>query len=73
MKKINNKTKNWKWIVQNKNTGLFCNKDIRYSYTKSLKNSKLFPSRSAARSMKFEDETVKKVLFQGKNVIHIVS
>ena len=70
---MKNKSKNFNWIVQNKKTGMFFNKDLRYSYTKSLKNANLFGSRSNARNAKFEDETVKKVLVENKNPIKIIS
>lgn len=74
MKNKKSTSKNWKWIVQNKSTGLFFNKNKRYSYTKELKNAEAFNSRSVARNAKFEDETVKKVLISGKSIpIKIIS
>ena len=60
-----------RWIIKNKNTGEFLNKDSRYCYTKNLKNAMLINSRSKARTNKESDEIVCKVKIEN-NQIHFV-
>lgn len=71
MVKNNKKESTIRWIIKNKNTGEFLNKDSRYFYTKSLKNAMLINSRSKARTNKEEDEIVCKVKVEN-NQIHFV-
>jgi hypothetical protein len=71
MVKNNKKESAIRWIIKNKNTGEFLNKDSRYFYTKSLKNAMLINSRSKARNNKESDEIVCKVKLEN-NQIHFV-
>jgi hypothetical protein len=60
-----------RWILKNKRTGEFLNKDARYTYTKNIKNAMLMNSRSKARQNKEDDEIVCKVKLEN-NQIHII-
>jgi hypothetical protein len=71
MVKNNKKESTIRWIIKNKNTGEFLNKDSRYFYTKSLKNAMLINSRRTARTNKESDEIVCKVKVEN-NQIHFV-
>ena len=68
----NNKNKSTMWVVQNKNTGKFFNKNTRYEYTPLLKNAQVFESRDFARNVKSMNETVKKVSVCGYTPIKLV-
>lgn len=65
---MNTKNKNQFWVIQNKNTGAFLNKDARYEYTKNIKNALLIPTRIKARNTKTEFEIIQKVCVKGKDI-----
>jgi hypothetical protein len=60
--------KNQFWIIQNKLTGEFLNKDSRYQYTKKIRNAYLVPTRSSARSIKNNSEIIQKVLVEANTI-----
>ena len=60
--------KNQFWIIQNKNTGAFLNKDARYEYTKNIKNALIISTRNKARNTKSIFETIQKVSVSGKDI-----
>jgi hypothetical protein len=67
-----NKNKNQFWIIKNNLTGEFMNKDVRYSYTKNIKNAHLMTARKIARMTKSENESVWKAI-KTENGIQITS
>lgn len=66
--KTTTKNKNQFWVIQNKNTRAFLNKDARYEYTKKIKNALLLSTRNKARNTKTEYEIIQKVSVSGKNI-----
>jgi hypothetical protein len=60
--------KNQFWIIQNKNTRAFLNKDARYEYTKKINNALLLSTRNKARNTKTEYEIIQKVSVSGKTI-----
>jgi hypothetical protein len=66
--KTTTKNKNQFWVIQNKNTRAFLNKDARYEYTKNIKNALLLSTRNKARNTKTEYEIIQKVSVSGKNI-----
>lgn len=62
------KNKNQFWIIQNKTTRAFLNKDARYEYTKNIKNALLIPTRNKARNTKADYEIIQKVFVSGNNI-----
>jgi len=62
------KNKNQFWVIQNKNTRAFLNKDARYEYTKKINNALLLSTRNKARNTKTEYEIIQKVSVSGKNI-----
>ena len=67
---MNTKTKNKNqfWVIQNKNTRAFLNKDERYEYTKNIKNALLISTRLQARDTKNPFEIIQKVSVTGKDI-----
>jgi hypothetical protein len=66
--KTTTKNKNQFWVIQNKNTRAFLNKDARYEYTKKINNALLLSTRNKARNTKTEYEIIQKVSVSGKNI-----
>lgn len=66
MKKTTNKTHFW--VIKNKTTGQFMNKDGRYGYTKNLRNAMRILSRKDARNIKSSDESIYKMIQNGKDI-----
>jgi hypothetical protein len=70
----NNQTKNSiknnpiRWIIKNKVTGEFLNRNEKYTYTKKLKNALLIPTRNMARKAKEETEIVCKVQMENNQI-----
>jgi len=62
------KMKNQFWIIQNKQTGEFLNKDSRYQYTKKVRNAFLSPTRNEARKIKNNSEMIQKVLVEANKI-----
>lgn len=60
------------WVIKNKTNGMFFNRDNRYSYTKKIKNARLFPSRQIARNCIVENECVRKVLTHNNIAVDII-
>lgn len=56
------------WVIKNKTTGQFMNKDSRYGYTKNLRNAMRILSRSNARNIKSSDESVYKMIQNGNDI-----
>jgi hypothetical protein len=61
-------SKNQFWVIQNKKTGEFLNKDSRYQYTKKLRNAYLAPTRLMARDMKNNSEVIQKVMVEANKI-----
>lgn len=53
-----NKNTKHVWVIKNKKTGQFFNKNTRYMYTSKITNAYMFPTRHIARCLKEEDEMV---------------
>jgi len=66
--KTTTKNNNQFWVIQNKNTRAFLNKDARYEYTKKINNALLLSTRNKARNTKTEYEIIQKVSVSGKNI-----
>lgn len=66
--KTTTKNKNQFWVIQNKNTRAFLNKDARYEYTKKINNALLLSTRNKARNTKTEYEIIQKVSVSGKTI-----
>lgn len=66
MKKTTNNTHFW--VIKNKATGQFMNKDGRYGYTKNIRNAMRILSRKDARNIKSSDESIYKMIQNGKDI-----
>jgi hypothetical protein len=58
---MKNNTTKIGWVLRNRKTKTYLHKSHKYSTTPKLENALLFPSRSKARMLKEEDESVIKV------------
>ena len=68
MKKTQTNKSTHFWVIKNKITGPFMNKDGRYGYTKNLRNAMRILSRSNARDIKSSDESVYKMIQSGNDI-----
>ena len=68
MKKTQTNKSTHFWVIKNKLTGQFMNKDGRYGYTKNLRNALRILSRSNARDIKSSDESVYKMIQNGNDI-----
>ncbi len=68
MKNTKNKKSHF-WVIKNKNNGQFMNKDGRYGYTKNIRNAMRILSRKDARNIKGSDESIYKMIQNGKDII----
>ncbi len=60
------------WVIRNKETGDFVNRNPSYNWTKKIKNSRIFQSREHARICKNLDETVYKVGIDSKGIAETI-
>lgn len=52
-----------KWIIRNKNTGKWMNKDSRYGWTAKPTNAAMFSTRKTARHACKTNQTIDKIVF----------
>ena len=68
----NTKNQDTMWVVQNKESKKFFNKNSRYEYTNILKNALVLPTREQARAVKCNGEVVKKVIAKKGTPIRVI-
>lgn len=68
MKKTQTNKSTHFWVIKNKTTGQFMNKDSRYDYTKNVRNALRILNRKTARNIKSECESIYKMIQNGNDI-----